>query len=144
MKSVLVALTIAAPALVAPAAAQFSSPEEGVRAVYAFYAPADSKGFPHDASTAKRFFDPALVKLWLAAKHIDADFFIQGQDWELANLKVDPAAVSGNTANVPVAFTNMKTPITLTYEMAKGQDGWRISDVKSGRSSFRDALRKAR
>ena len=137
-------LTLAPVALTTPAQAQFPAPEDGVRAVYAFYAPADSKGFPRDAATAKQFFDPALTKLWLAAKHIDADFFIQGQDWELAELKVDPATVNGNKANVTTAFTNMKKPITLTYEMVKAKDGWRISDVKAGRGSFKDGLRKAR
>jgi hypothetical protein len=137
-------LAFSAAALATPVQAQFPSPEEGVRAVYALYEPADSKGFPRDAATARRFFDPALAKLWLAAKHIDADFFIQGQDWELAGLKVDPATVNGDKANVTAAFTNMKKPITLTYEMVKAKDGWRISDVKAGSSSFRDALRKAR
>jgi Protein of unknown function (DUF3828) len=137
-------LAFAACVLTTAAYAQFPTPEEGVRAIYTFYAGSDSKGFPQDAATAKRFFDPSLAKQWAAAKNIDADFFIQGQDWELSELKVDQAAINGNKANVAVGFTNFKKPIKLTYEMVKSNDGWRISDVKAGRSSFRDALKKAR
>ena len=95
-------------------------------------------------SAADRQIRQVFAKLWLAAKHIDADFFIQGQDWELADLKIEPATVNGNKASVAAAFTNMKKPISLSYEMVKAKDGWRISDVKAAGSSFRDALRKAR
>src|SRR5262245_30822544 len=65
------------------AQAQAKPPEETIKAIYAFYAGKDSKGFPSDAKTAAQFFEPGLLRLWTRAKNIDADFLIQGQDFEL-------------------------------------------------------------
>lgn len=138
----LAAAAIAWLAFAAPSQAQFATPEAPVKALYAMYAGKDAKGFPREEASAKQFFEPGLAKLWLDAKEIDSDFFIQGQDFELGPVKVAPAAVKGDKASVKVEFTNLKKPVRLTYELVKNADGWRISDVKSGKTSFRAALKK--
>jgi hypothetical protein len=112
--------------------------------VYATYEGANAKGFPRNPKSARQFFDPALAKMWLAAKQIDADYFIEGQDWELGPLKVTEGPIQGTKANVTAEFTNFKKPYRLTYEMTQSADGWRIADVKSASGSFRDMLRKSR
>ncbi len=127
------------------AQAQFKTPEDGVRALYASYEGKDAKGFDSgSAKTLRRFFTPDLVKLWRRAKQVDADFFIQGQDFEIADLKVGNAAITGDKATLDAAFTNFKTPMKLTYSLAKSADGWRISDAKSGKDTLRAMLRQSR
>jgi hypothetical protein len=126
------------------AQAQGKPPEETIKAIYAFYNGADSKGFPGDAKTAARFFEPGLARLWTRAKNIDADFFIQGQDFELGPVTTGAARVQGKRAFVPVSFTNFKKPVSLEFEMIEGPEGWRVYNVKAGKATLRDSLAKAR
>src|SRR5262245_42907059 len=53
------------------AQAQGKPPEDTIKAIYAFYAGKDAKGFPSDAKTAAQFFEPGLARLWTRAKNID-------------------------------------------------------------------------
>jgi hypothetical protein len=140
LKSLAVA-TVAWLAFATPGHAQFATPEEGVKALYAMYAGKGAKGFPRDDAAAKRFFEPSLATLWLNAESIDADYFIDGQDFELGPVSVAPAAVKGDKATVMVQFTNFKKPRRMTYEMVKANDGWRIADVKHGKQTFRAMLK---
>jgi hypothetical protein len=129
----------------APAAqAQFASPDAAVKALYDHYTGKDAKGFPHDQKSYRQFFEPGLAKLWTAAKNIEADFFVQGQDFELSGLKIDSPAVSGDKATVAVAFKNMDKNVRLTYDLVKAADGWRIADARApGQGTLRDMVRKA-
>jgi opacity protein-like surface antigen len=131
--------------LASPACAQFKTPEAAVQALYDFYTGANSKGLPSDAKTRRRFFEPELLRLFVSAKNIDSDFFVQGQDWELSELKIERAAEQDNKATVGVAFKTMDDDVRLTYELVKAKDGWRIADVKTVRNrTLRNALQKAR
>ena len=133
-------------ALPVQAHAQFATPEAAVRAVYAFYGTGQNNlhGFPNDAKTLNQFLVPALVKLWNTAT-IDADFFVQGQDFALSDMKISPAVSKGDKATVAVAFKNMGEPVGLTYELASASDGWRISDVRAADgSTLRQTLESSR
>ncbi|WP_170149633.1 DUF3828 domain-containing protein [Rhodoplanes roseus] len=125
----------------APARAQFATPEEAVTKLYAFYGTGktDLMGLPQDKKTLRRFFVPAIVQGYEKAELIDADFFIQGQDFELSDVKVAPAAVTGDKATVAVELKNMGQPLHLDFELAKGKDGWRIADARTPKG---DTLRK--
>lgn len=140
------AAVLAVLVLPAPAHAQFATPDTAVRALYAFYGTGqnDLKGFPQDSKTLRRFLTPDLVKLWTGAT-IDADFFVQGQDFALSDMAISPAVKTGNKASVAVAFKNMGEPVRLTYELASAQDGWRISDVRAADgSTLRQTLKSSR
>ena len=127
----------------AAAQAQFGAPEDAVKALYANYT-GDKNGLPSDAVTARKFFVPDLAKQWLAAKNIEADFFVQGQDFELGPLKTAAAQPQGDKSTVVATLTNFKKPMRLTYEMRKSADGWRIADVSAGKDTLRAMLRKAK
>lgn len=117
-----------------------------VRALYAFYGTGDNnlRGFPGDDNALRKFFVPALVKLWNEAT-IDVDFFVQGQDFALSDVTISPAVVKGDKATVAVAFKNVNEPVRLTYELASGRDGWRISDIRAADgSTFRQDLESSR
>jgi hypothetical protein len=127
--------------LSATAQAQFTTPEATVESLYAIYTKPRSDGFSD--RDAPRFLDAQLLKMWRAAKHKDSDFFIQGQDFELKDVKVAPAKLQGDKAETIVTFRNFGEPNRLTYTLVKAQDGWRISDARSGKDTLRSALKTA-
>lgn len=140
------AIVVTTFALPAPAYAQFATPEAVVHALYGYYGLGrnDSNDFPQDDKTLHMLFVPALFDLWKAAE-IDADFFVQGQDFALSDMKISPAGEAGDTATVAVAFKNMGEPVRLTFELASAKDGWRISDVRAADgSTFRQFLESSR
>ncbi len=132
---------IATMLLTGPALAQFKTPEAAVQGLYALYEKSNSVGFSD--RDAPRYFDAALQKLWRAAKFQGADFFIQGQDFEVKDVKVLPAAISGDKAETAVTFRNFGKPMRLTYTLVQGKDGWRISDARSGKETLRGTLKTA-
>lgn len=127
--------------LTSPALAQFKTPEAAVESLYATYTKPGSDGFSD--RDAPRFMDAPLLKLWRAAKNKDSDFFIQGQDFEVKDVKVLPAAISGDKAETAVTFRNFGKPMRLTYTLVQGKDGWRISDARSGKETLRGTLKTA-
>ncbi len=142
MKLRLVTLTaVAFASLVGTAQAQFKTPEAAVEGLYAIYTKPGSDGFSD--RDAPRYFDAALLKLWRAAKFQDADFFIQGQDFELKDVQVAPATVSGDKAEAIATFRNFGQPSRITYTLVQGKDGWRITDARSGSETLRAALKRA-
>jgi hypothetical protein len=132
------AATIAA---AGPALAQFKTPEAAVESLYAIYTKPGSDGFSD--RDAPRYLDAHTLKLWRAAKHKDSDFFIQGQDFELKDVKVAPAKIAGDKAEAVVTFRNFGEPSRITYLFVQTKDGWRITDARSGSETLRAALRRA-
>jgi hypothetical protein len=138
----LVTLTAVAFAiLLGTAQAQFKTPEAAVEALYTIYTKPNSDGFSD--RDAPRYFDAALLKLWRAAKFKDSDFFIQGQDFEVKDVKVTPASVNGDKAEAIASFRNFGEPMRITYVLLQGKDGWRITDARSKSETLRAELRKA-
>lgn len=73
------------------AKAGFRSPESLVRNVYAHYgdrSSALSGGLPHDAETARQFFDPSLWAAWRAPNKAPYDFLVQSASWKLGAVSI--------------------------------------------------------
>lgn len=132
-------LSIFAALAATPASAQFKTPEATVEGLYALYRASDSTGF-NDKHTA-RFLEPAVARQFRSAKHIDADFFVQGQDFEIKYLTIEKPNVAGDKATIVVTFKNFNKPNRLTYTLAKSPNGWQIADVSNGKTTFRAMLR---
>jgi hypothetical protein len=142
LKSVFALLTLLVAAVVSgPAFAQFKTPEAAVQGLYAIYTKQGSDGFSD--RDAPRYFDTALLKLWRAAKFKDSDFFIQGQDFEIKDVKVAPASVTADKAEAIASFRNFGEPMRITYMLVQGKDGWRITDARSGKETLRAELQRA-
>ncbi len=103
----------------------------------AFYAPYFSGEFAEDES---QFRSAALQALYDADAQntpegemgaLSFDPFINGQDFEITDLAIGEAAVTGDTAVVEVSFENFGEPTELTYELVLEDGGWKIDDVAS-------------
>lgn len=131
----------------AMAGAGFRSPESLVRNVYAHYgegAPELSRGLPHDAATARQFFDPSLRKLWISLKGEPYDFLVQSPTWKLGPVAISILRKRYDKTYVAASFDNHGRRTTLNFIAVNGPEGWLISDVESPHDSLRMFLEQFR
>jgi hypothetical protein len=129
------------------AAAGFRSPESLVRNVYAYYGDRSSdlsNGLPHDADTARRFFDPSLQVAWTSSKGQPYDFLVQSPTWKLGAVSISILRKQFDKIYVAVAFDNHGRAVTMNFIVVNGPDGWVIYDVESPHDSLRMFLAQYR
>ncbi|MGL4494767.1 MAG: hypothetical protein ACRCUX_03070 [Beijerinckiaceae bacterium] len=73
--------------------------------------------------------DACMKKNGGAPCAFDADFIINGQDYELSDVQISPAEISGEKAKVTAKFKNFKQDNTNTFFFVKQGDNWRVSEV---------------
>jgi hypothetical protein len=134
-------------AMTAVASAETTSPQAFVEGIYKHYRGKASKGVQLDAKTIPRYFGPplsdAMVKDFAAAAkaqdapELSSDPFIDAQDWDISDIKI---AVKDTGADRAVATVNMrlfKKPHTLTLDLVRTANGWRIADIRAPSGSLR-------
>lgn len=122
------------------AEAGFRSPESLVRNVYAYYgngSPDFSKGLPRDATTAQKFFDPALGAAWSAPHHEPYDFLVQSTTWQLGAISISILRQEFDKTYVAVAFDNQGRQVRLNFILVNDRGGWVITDIESPYDSLR-------
>jgi hypothetical protein len=145
-------LIFAAAVIVETAAlAQGASPLTFLEQVYKPYRNSkNGKGIDYSKpDNVRRYFGPQLAKAMLkdmadAKKRgevplLNGDPFVDAQDWEIANLKIElkPGATKRNATGV-VTFTNAGEPRTITLDLIKTGGGWRIYEIKAPSGSLRE------
>jgi hypothetical protein len=147
---VALALTAAAgPALAAPASAR-----DFLGAIYAHYKGKNAKGEPLNGTAAlNRLFTPELARMIdadakAAAKRkevgkLDGDPFVDAQDFEISDVKIDVQESAPDKATATVTFRNFGKDVTITHELVKLKQGWRINDIKMPSGSLRGLFKKA-
>jgi hypothetical protein len=138
------AIAAAIPVSLAHPAAAEEAPDAVVDALYeAHAARADDASLPplwDDPQTRGRFFDSGLLALFEAMRArqaatpdevvgLDGDPFYDAQDWDISNLVVAPAQISGDAATVEVRFDNFGEPRQLVYGLLRTDGAWRVFDV---------------
>jgi Protein of unknown function (DUF3828) len=137
-----------APAISAPAAPA-ETPQTFLEAIYRSYRGPDTPGIEiSKAAVMRRYFIPALAAAMIkdaaqAAKRsevpaLDGDPFVDAQDWDIANLKIDVKMSGAAKAAGTVSFTNFNEPRTVTLDLVKLSAGWRIADIKMKGRSLRE------
>jgi hypothetical protein len=127
--------------------AGFRTPESLVRNVYAYYgdrSSALSRGLPRDDDTARQFFDPSLIRIWLASKSQPYDFFVQSRNWKLGGIAISILRRQFDKTYVAAAFDNQGRRVTLNFILVDGPDGWVITDVETPHDSLRMFLAQYR
>jgi Protein of unknown function (DUF3828) len=143
--------TAAAMAFGGPAQAQGASPKAFVEQLYKPYLKKGFKGVDYSKpAILRRYFEPALAAAIIkdqaaAAKRsevptLNGDPFIDAQDWEIANLKID-VNPAGGKASAAVAYTNFNEPRTVTLDLVKTAAGWRIAEIKAPSGSLRELFK---
>jgi len=62
---------------------------------------------------------------------IDWDFIVNGQDWELAQVKVGPLRATGDKATVTVSFKSMKSSNANIYYFVREGGDWKLDDIET-------------
>ncbi len=131
-----------------PLAAQFQSPEDAVKALYASYGPGNDppkNGF--DDKLAAQVFDPSLLDLYqrvTKSGNMDDDFFVQGNDFSLTKpIEIRKVSVDGEAAQVSAVLTQnlagQKSPTHyFVFKLVKSDNGWQIDNVYCNGTSVRD------
>lgn len=63
---------------------------------------------------------------------LDWDFIVNGQAWELSNVKVGALQASGDRASVLATFNNLKSANRNVFEFVSEDGAWKLDDVVSG------------
>ena len=61
---------------------------------------------------------------------IDWDVFVDGQDWQLTELKIVPVSKEATRAKMRATFKNFGEPRDLLYSLVLEDGHWRIDDIQ--------------
>ncbi len=115
-------------------AQQFEDPIALVQHVYEPYLAGQVPDDHHD------FFSPTLETLFQAAMAatpegeigpLDFDPIVNGQDFELSDLKVQTIQNDGSSAIVEASFVNLGEPQRILFMLSHRDDGWKVNDLES-------------
>ncbi len=73
---------------------------------------------------------------------IDWDVFVDGQDWEISQLKVAPVSEAGDHAQVVARFNNFAEPKEILFDLVREDGRWLVDDVRSTTKGKRWTLSK--
>lgn len=125
----------------ASAAEPYADPVALLTALYEGYAPTHE--FPDqdaiDAMQSARLnglFEKDIKEANGDIGRIDFDPYINGQDYTITKLKIDPPLYAGGKAIVHVTFDNFDTPQDLGYALVKEEGGWKIDDVWASSADY--------
>ena len=137
-----------------PSPAAEDSPRDFLAAIYANYQGKAAKGVDISSKGApERYFTPSLARLIendaaQAAKRkevgaLDGDPFVDAQDFEITDLKIDVKDSPPDKAMATVTFKNFGKDVTVTLDLRKLKQGWRIDEIKTPSGSLRALFKKA-
>lgn len=97
-----------------------------------------SKHDPLDESKCLgRYFDPALLKLYLKDKReakgevgrLDGDPLYNAQEIEITAFTISPPDTADRETRVTARFKNLGQPTRVVYLLTHEDDDWKISDI---------------
>ena len=123
-----------APAFGAAPARVFATPKALLDYAYSAYSTRD---FQDDNDI---LYSKALNALFATAEAntsddeagpVDFDVFVNGQDFQLTELKIGDPSPEGDGVTVPVTFKNFGEPQSLVFHLIREGEGWKINDIES-------------
>jgi hypothetical protein len=128
--------------------AQGGTAQAFLEGIYKPYLTKESKGtsLASDAEIRRYFASPladAIIEDFNAAAKrqdlplLNGDPFIDAQDWEISDLRIDVKPAGAKWATGTVRFTNMKEREMVALDLVQTPDGWRIGEIRSRSGSLR-------
>lgn len=140
----LILLALAASAL--PAFA-YDTPKALLEALYTPYKAGDSFDWSNwdESKFRSRELNDLFAKDQKEADgdigRLDFDPYIDGQDYQVTDLRFGEPAIEGDTARLEVTFKNFDAPEDLMFTLVKEADGWKVDDVVSSNKDFPYSLK---
>jgi hypothetical protein len=146
--SILAALVASSPA--APAE---SSARSFIMGIYNAYRGSQGNGIMLDTDAkVRRYFEPSLAALIIKdrkdaaeqgeAPTLSGDPFIDASDWDIQAFDIAMQDISPTKASGTVKFRNFDQARTVTLDLIKLKEGWRISDITWQRDGETETLRR--
>jgi hypothetical protein len=135
---VLMAIGLAVALVATAGRAADPSAQSFVQAIYDQYKGKDAKGVELTGNAAvRRYFAPGLAALIIKDRRqargevgkLDADPFIDAQDWEIDDVNVMLRDVAADKAIATVSFKNLGERQTVVLELVKLKQDWRIANI---------------
>jgi hypothetical protein len=134
------------------AGAQAESPRTFLADIYTHYTDAEAPVLAWNGEDAPALFEPRLAAAIIADSDqaaqrgevsavLDYDPFVQGQDYEIRGLTISIEEAAANAATALVMLRNSGKPVTIRYDLVRLADGWRIRDMRWGKTSLRALLK---
>jgi hypothetical protein len=123
-------------ATIVPAFA-YDTPEALLKALYSPYSQGDSFDWSNwdEAKFRSQELNDLFAKDLKEADgevgRIDFDPYVDGQDYQISDLKFGKATITGDSAKVEVTFKNFEMEEDMVFTLIKEADGWKVDDVKS-------------
>ena len=135
MRKLLTASLLLLLAGVAPAFA-YDTPADLMTAIYSHYTDSNFDWNSFDEAQVRSkalnvLFDKDSKEANGEVGRIDFDPYVDGQDYEVKDLKIGAPTVKGDTATVEVTFKNFDMEEDMVFTLVKEADGWKIDDVSS-------------
>jgi len=123
-------------------------PQAFVAAIYQRYENGGDGLALDNAETIRALFEPRLAELIIAdgdeaaavgdAGKLDSDPFVDAQDWDISDIRIDVEALTPDRAEGAVTFLNLGEPKRVDIQLVRADDGgWRIRDILWATSSLR-------
>ena len=145
MASLVTCADAASPTATTPAALTGQSADAFLHSIYDRYLGPQDKARPIDyskPSELREYFEPSLAGIihddFVRAKKaddvptLDADPFIDAQDWEIKAFDIQVTSVDGDHANAVVNFDNAGEHKVLHLQLVRVAGNWRIHDIDYG------------
>ncbi|MBM3544589.1 MAG: DUF3828 domain-containing protein [Alphaproteobacteria bacterium] len=134
----LVIALLAAVTLTAPADAQDNDPVALITAVYKTYLDTDPTATPPAPGLLGVYSKRLQALVDKDAREtpegeigrLDFDVIVDGQDWQLSELKIVPVSQSEKAAEVRAIFRNFGEPRDTLYRLVLEDGNWRIDDIE--------------
>ncbi|HTJ57065.1 MAG TPA: DUF3828 domain-containing protein [Devosiaceae bacterium] len=127
-------LLLLTPVLAAPKVPVFDTPKALLEFAYAPYATgkfADDTNLLYSSDLNAQFAAAEANTPADDVGPVDFDVFVNGQDYQLSELKIGDPAPEGEGVSVPVTFKNFNDPQSLVYHLVREGGGWKINDIES-------------
>lgn len=134
-----------------PAISAEQSVQDFLSGIYGKYKGRDAKGaFSGKPGEYARYFTPSLAALieadaQAAAKRgdvptLDGDPFVDAQDWDIRAFAIETRESGADKAVGTVKFRNVEENVSMTLDLVKTKDGWRVDDIRGPRRKSLRAL----
>ena len=99
---------------------------------------------------AKARYSPRIQALWAACdlKEVasgdpcmDFDIWVNAQDWEIKDLKIEQIKADDNSAHVLASFSNMDRKESISFNLLREPQGWVVDEISTGCDTLSGVLK---
>lgn len=101
------------------------------------------------APGAQASFSPRIQALWTACDLMevasgdpcmDFNIWVNAQDWEIKDLKIEQIKADDKSAKVMAHFSNMDRKESISFDLLREPQGWVVDEISTGCDTLSNVL----